>query len=273
MRSIILSLVLLAIFVTTGCDETDPLVEDEDFILAVMVLDGGGQPLSGMSVGRRIELEGFDLFGAGPAALPLDSDTLMCSYPNPFNGVTSVRFLTVDTREAKLDVIDWRGQEVVTLVHGRLPGGLYSIEWDQKDEAGDRVINGVYSFRLSLSDTLDPHVYEFTDSIDCTVVDFTDPNNREIGVTDQTGFFSTRDLDLFPSLQGHGSQTAYNPIAEPIADFSISDTVTIAVSTPQPAEGGWIYHMSRRAVLVDGPNYLEFLFVPDDSTGVFMESR
>jgi hypothetical protein len=85
-------------------------------------------------------------------------------------------------------------------------------------------------------------------------------------------FFSIRDLDLFPSLQGHDPQMAYDAFADELGTFSFSDTVTIRVSTPPPAEGGYIYHMSRDIVLVDGPNYLEFYFVPDDSTGVFITS-
>ncbi len=268
-------LIVLVSAVLTGCDDTTSPDKDEDFILAVMVLDPVGQPLEGMSVGRQIDLEGFDLpwsRQAGPGALLPDSDTLMFSYPNPFNGVAAVRFFTVDTREAQLYVIDWRGREVKTLLQGRLMGGLYSIEWDQRDGAGDRVINGVYRFCLALADTLDPHEYDFADSIECTVIDFLDPNRTEIDVTDHTGFFSTRDLDLFPSLQGHGIQTIYNEVAEPTGDFSVSDTLTIMVSTPPPAEGGRIYHMRRRVVLVDGPNYLEFHFVPNDSSGVFINS-
>ena len=259
-----------------ACDETDPLEKDEDFILAVMVLDEGSQPIAGMSVGREIELEGFDIFRTGGSfrdLLPAESDTLMFSYPNPFSGVTTVRFLAVGTREAKLDVRDWRGQELRTLLHGRIREGMYSIEWDQMDGAGGRVISGIYSIRLSLADTLDPHVYEFADSIECTVIDFLDPNWREMGRTDPTGFFSMRDLGLFPSLQGHGPQTIYDPMGDPQGSFSVSDTVTITVSTPPPDVGGWIYHMSRRVVLADGPNYLEFHFVPDDSTGVFFPAR
>jgi hypothetical protein len=263
MRVRIFLLVIALAVMSAGCDETDPLEPDEDFILSVMVLDPGGRPLSGMSVGRIIDLEGFDLLGSSMA------DSLMYSYPNPFSGVTTLKYSADDTREVRLSVIDWRGREVRTLQHGRISGGLYSISWDQRDASDVRVTNGVYRFCLSLADTLDPHVYEFADSTDCMVIDPTDPNNREIGLTNSTGFFSTRDLDLFPPLQGHGTQTAYNEMADPAGDFSISDTLTVIVSTPAPAEGGWVYHMSRRVVLVDGPNYLEFYFVPDDSSGVF----
>ena len=267
--------VTVMLLVTLGaCDETDPLVPDEEFILAVMVYDAGGRPLEGMSVGRGIELEGFDIYGSprDRVALIESPDSLLFSYPNPFSGVNTTLYIADDVREVTLRVRDWRGREVRTLQQGRITGGSYSIDWDQLDEGGIRVISGVYTICLSLADTLSPHGYEFADSLECTVIDWLDPNWREMGVTDQTGFFSTRDLDFFPSLQGHGLQTTYNEAGDPLGSFSIGDTVTVTVSTPPPPEGGWIYHMSRRAVLVDGPNYLEFRFVPDDSTGVFVKS-
>jgi hypothetical protein len=260
---------MIAAAALCGCDETDPLAQDEEFILAVMVLDAEGRPLEGMSVGREIELEGFDVFGGSMRAREetrTDADSMMFSYPNPFDGVATVRFTAAGAREAALRVTDWRGREIDRILEGRLNGGQYSVSWDQRDSQGLRVIEGVYRFVLSMTDTLEQHLYSFSDSIECTVVDFLDPYRAAFGVTDITGFLSTRDLDLFPSLQGHAPQTIYDPLGDPGGRFSISDTVTIRVSTPAPAGGGWIYHMSRRVILSDGPNYLEFHFLPDDST-------
>ena len=264
--------VLAAVLLFPSCsDDTYWPDVEEEFILTVMVYDTEGRTLEGMSVGRGIELEGFDIYGSPvkTAAHTTEPDSLLFSYPNPFDGVNTVRYFAEDAREVRLSVKDWRGREVRTLQQGRIMGGSWNIQWDQNDDGGIRVISGVYTICLSLADTLDPHLYEFSDSVDCTVIDWLDPNWEKIGVTDRTGYFSTQDLDLFPSLQGHGLQTAYSPGADPVGSFSISDTVTVTVSTLPPPEGGWIYRMSRRVVLVDGPNYLEFHFVPDDSTGVF----
>ncbi len=272
MRSMILLIVLMLIFMTAGCDETDPLVEDEDFILAVMVLDEGGQPKAGMSVARLNSLDGITP-GFSNQVPAVAADDLGISYPNPFYGVTSIEYSTSETRNVLLEVFDWRDNHVRTVLDGRMQAGSYTANWDGMDTGGEGVVNGVYSFRLTITDTLDVPEYSWNGSIDCTVFDLRDTGRYWIGSTDATGFFSTRDLDLFPSLQGHGSQDAYNEVKDFLGNFSFSDTVTIKVSTPPPAEGGWIYHMSRRAVLVDGPNYLEFYFVPDDSTGVLAEGR
>jgi len=270
MRIRILFLVMLIATVLTGCDDTTVPEEDEDFILAVMVLDTGGQPKAGMSVARLNDLEGAVPATLNPA-LPAAPDTLKASYPNPFFGSTTVEYSTEDVREVMLEVLDWRDRHVRTVVNGRVPAGFHTAIWDGLSSMGVRAINGVYTLRLTLTDTLDVPEYSWEGHALSTVFDLWDPYRRDgMGSTDATGFFSTRNLDYFPSLHGHGDQDAYNEVGDHIGTFSFSDTVTIMVSTPPPAEGGYIYHMSRRVVLVDGPNYLEFHFVPDDSSGIFV---
>jgi len=252
-----------------GCDDSTSPEKDEDFILAVMVLDAGGQPKAGMSVARLNSLEGITP-ASSKAAFADDSDTLGISYPNPFFGVTTIEYSTSDTRVVLLEVFDWRERQVRTIVNGRMPAGFFSAEWDGMSSMGIQVMNGVYTLRLTLTDTLDVPGYSWEGHTLSTLFDLRDTYRHEgMGLTDATGFFSTRNPDYFPSLQDHGDQDAYNEVKDYLGTFSFSDTVTIRVSTPAPAEGGWIYHMSREIALVDGPNYLEFYFVPDDSTAVF----
>jgi hypothetical protein len=270
MRSLILPLALLLIFVTAGCDETDPLVEDEDFILAVMVLDDGGQPKAGMSVARLNRLEGITPVLSEPvfAAAP---DAIGNSYPNPFYGSTTIEYSTSDTRVVLLEVFDWRERKVSTVLNGVARAGDYTAIWNGRSSTGIQAMNGVYTMKLTLTDTLDAPEYSWEGHTLSTLFDLTETYRHEgMGSTDATGFFSTQDLDYFPSLQGHGALDAYDAVGDHAGTFSFSDTLTIRVSTPPPAEGGWIYHMSRRVVLVNGPNYIEFYFVPDDSMGVFI---
>ena len=270
-------LIVLASVVLIGCDDTTYPEKDEDFILAVMVLDTGRDPLKGMSVSRQSHLEGTipDLSSAATVSLvqipsaPLAPDSLHKAYPNPFNGVIVIRYTTFDVREARLEVEDWRGRHVRTVIDGVVPEGAHEVQWDQRDESGEKVVTGVYALKLTLTDTLDPHLFTYSGELKCTNYDDFSLNGTSMGETDATGFFSTRDLDFFPSLQGHEQQGGYDYMGDWNGVFSFSDTVSISVSTQPPAEGGYIYHMSRDIVLVDGPNYLEFYFVPDDSTGVF----
>ncbi len=57
MRIRIFLLIMLIAIILTGCDDTTTPEKDEDFILAVMVLDTGGQPKAGMTVGRLNSLD------------------------------------------------------------------------------------------------------------------------------------------------------------------------------------------------------------------------
>ncbi len=269
MRGLLLVMLMLSVLIS--CDDTTSLEKDEDFILAMIVLDTGGQPKAGMTVARLNSLE-WVIPVMSNRAFPADTDTLVFSYPNSFFGNTTINYSTEDVRAALLEAFDWRGRHVRTIVNGRVPAGFHTAIWDGMDSGGGPVVNGVYSLRLTLTDTLDVPEYEWAGLAGCTVFDLGDTYRHQIGTTDATGFFSIRDLDLFPSLQGHDPQMAYDAHAVELGTFSFSDTVTIRVSTPPPAEGGYIYHMSREIVLVDGPNYLEFYFVPDDSTGVFITS-
>ena len=269
MKTGFLLLIMLIAALLAGCDDTDPLVPDEEFILSIMVLDTDGQPEAGMTVARLNSLEGIVPSLAGRVA-PEAADTISSSYPNPWYGSVTIDYSTTDIRKVLLEVTDWLGRPVMTPFEGLVPAGYHSLTWWD----GIPTINGVYTFSLTLTDTLDVPEYSWVGQIKSTMFDLMEIYRHEgIGTTDATGFFSTRDLDYFPSLQGHGIQDQYNEGRELIRTFSFSDTVTIRVSTPPPPAGGWIYHMSRDIVLVDGPNYLEFGFVPDDSTGVFVEGR
>lgn len=276
----LLAILFLAV-VIVGCSDSAGPEKDEDFILAVMVLDTGGQPLEGMAVWKQTHLEGTipDLPAAEavyPVPLPsapLEPDSLHKAYPNPFNGVINIRYNTSDVREARLDVEDWRGRHVKTVIDGVVPEGAHEVEWNQRDESGEKVITGVYTLKLTLSDTLDSNLFTYSGELKCTNYDDFFLNSTSMGETDPTGFFSTRDLDFFPSLQGHEQQAGYDHMGDWVGIFGFSETVTIRVSMPLSSGDEWIYHMSRDIVLVDGPNYLEFAFVPDDSTSIVKAAR
>jgi flagellar hook assembly protein FlgD len=45
------------------------------------------------------------------------------------------------------------GQKVRTLTSGSTPAGVYSLEWDGRDEMGQSVSTGVYLYTLSNGST------------------------------------------------------------------------------------------------------------------------
>ena len=45
------------------------------------------------------------------------------------------------------------GQQINNLVSEKQPAGYYEVEWDGKDDFGDRVTSGVYVYRLKTGNT------------------------------------------------------------------------------------------------------------------------
>jgi hypothetical protein len=68
--------------------------------------------------------------------------------PNPFTGVTMLRFGLPKDSQVRLDVFDVRGRLVKTLVNQRLPASRYNIGWDGRNSSGDRVASGVYYYTI-----------------------------------------------------------------------------------------------------------------------------
>ncbi len=68
------------------------------------------------------------------------------NYPNPFNPTTNIRFDLNGLGHVSLKVYNLLGQEVATLVDGRLQAGTYEVPFDAAELA-----SGVYFYKLSSS--------------------------------------------------------------------------------------------------------------------------
>jgi hypothetical protein len=85
---------------------------------------------------------------AGPAPVSL---ALAQNTPNPFRGVTSLRFAVPSEGPVSLAVYNIAGRKVADLVNKPLDAGAYTVSWDGLDRSGSRVASGVYLYRLSAS--------------------------------------------------------------------------------------------------------------------------
>lgn len=65
------------------------------------------------------------------------------NYPNPFNPSTTIQFLLPRAAHVALKVFNIVGEEITTLVSGKLGAGTYTTRWDA---AG--VASGVYFYRI-----------------------------------------------------------------------------------------------------------------------------
>ncbi len=75
---------------------------------------------------------------------------LLQNYPNPFRSETFIQFQVPSQHNGriKLSVYNVLGQEVRVLTDHSFAGGTYRTAWDGRDVAGQKVVNGIYFYKL-----------------------------------------------------------------------------------------------------------------------------
>lgn len=68
--------------------------------------------------------------------------------PSPFNPSTSITYLLSQPQDVQLDVYDLAGRFVRSLVNEQVAAGEYRVQWNGRDDSGNRVASGVYLYRL-----------------------------------------------------------------------------------------------------------------------------
>jgi hypothetical protein len=94
---------------------------------------------------RGEALEGLEL-GAPLVA------TLLQNTPNPFNPDTVFRFGLPQASQVRLEIYDFAGRHVRTLLDGPVSVGWQAVAWDGRGDRGERVASGVYFCRLEVGD-------------------------------------------------------------------------------------------------------------------------
>jgi len=84
-------------------------------------------------------------------ALPL-SYALEQNYPNPFNPETRIYFEIPEHQHVKLVIYNLRGQQVRTLVDEQFAPGRHIVNWDGRDNNGNRMPSGMYVYRMKAGD-------------------------------------------------------------------------------------------------------------------------
>jgi photosystem II stability/assembly factor-like uncharacterized protein len=97
-------------------------------------------------------------YGRRDIALPAQS-SLLPNYPNPFNPATTIPFAIgleqgSEQVAVQLDIFNLLGQQLRTLVNGRMPVGSHNIEWDGRNQQGHDVASGIYIYRLQVGSYL-----------------------------------------------------------------------------------------------------------------------
>jgi flagellar hook assembly protein FlgD len=80
--------------------------------------------------------------------------TLSQNYPNPFNATTEINFSLARAGDVRLTIYNLLGQEVKTLVNGRISAGEHRVTWDGSDNNGSICATGLYLYRLETSESI-----------------------------------------------------------------------------------------------------------------------
>ncbi|MBS1270931.1 MAG: hypothetical protein MAGBODY4_00059 [Candidatus Marinimicrobia bacterium] len=94
-----------------------------------------------------------------PVNMLPDEYTLAQNYPNPFNPTTMIEYALPDVannhngiQTVRLDIYNILGQRVRTLVNTAQKPGMYSVQWDGRNETGAQLASGIYFYRLQAGD-------------------------------------------------------------------------------------------------------------------------
>ncbi len=83
-----------------------------------------------------------------PTLIPMEF-SLSQNYPNPFNPTTQIRFSIPVTSAVELKIFDILGREVATLLKGEHNPGVYTVEWNGRNNYGAPVSSGIYIYRIT----------------------------------------------------------------------------------------------------------------------------
>lgn len=79
------------------------------------------------------------------------TETSLTVFPNPFSLSTRITYSTAEAGMVLLEIYDVRGELVRTLVNEKQDAGSHSAEWNELNNAGNRVASGVYFCRIRTS--------------------------------------------------------------------------------------------------------------------------
>ncbi len=250
MRSWAVFLFLSATSMFLSCSDDPTSTEgggDDEFLFQVSVQDSSGIPMPDVrvSVWTKIpdwvgEITGVTSWGRGhvqSAQQPPPLETqLMHNNPNPYNGVTQVRFTIAEEADVQLLVSDLEGAIVDTLVNATMPAGHQSITmgapatapgapWEPTGLGGSALHKLSFSVRQPETGTL-----LYADSL-YTVFWNRDPEKAAVGHTDPTGVFQTTNRLLFPSTYDYPQLAAVNEEGVDLGLFRFADSIAIAVTS------------------------------------------
>ena len=78
----------------------------------------------------------------------IDNPIKMSAYPNPFSGSVTISCQIEKSENIEIIIYNSLGQPIKELVNEKRNAGQYSIQWDGVNDAGIKVQNGLYFYRV-----------------------------------------------------------------------------------------------------------------------------
>ena len=80
--------------------------------------------------------------------------TLSQNYPNPFAQQTKIDYSIHKDENVQLIIYNMKGRLIETLVDKKLQKGNYSVIWNGKNDLNDKVVPGIYYYKLKTTNNL-----------------------------------------------------------------------------------------------------------------------
>ncbi|PIW69088.1 MAG: hypothetical protein COW08_09025 [Ignavibacteriales bacterium CG12_big_fil_rev_8_21_14_0_65_30_8] len=144
-------------YFTSDSTDTTGLDRNIDYLAKGfgLIYRGGGDLvgniyLTGAVIDRILYGDTTDIITSiiDPSPILPNKFKLFQNYPNPFNPTTSIKFILSELSDVSLKVYNILGKEVKVLLIEELPRGIYSIQWNGKDNDGNILSNGTYLIRM-----------------------------------------------------------------------------------------------------------------------------
>jgi len=205
-------------------------------LVRVRVVDTAGLPVAGLNIGS--------INHSYITPLTKNAD-------NPQAEVT-ISFSIPNAADVLLDIYDYYGNHIITLVDQHMSAGVHTVTWDGKDGNGDEMVSGYYRYHL---------IAGASEGDKWLVLEKgPDPAQTVIGQTDDRGVYVTTDTLLFPCLLGNPPEiAATDELGQPIGYFHYADTVTITLSDPG-LPGQFLYFEDA---LEPSSNFIDLVWDPE----------
>jgi hypothetical protein len=81
-----------------------------------------------------------------------ESTLLYPNFPNPFNGITHIKYFLKKPGHVKLQIVNRMGRIVKILTDDRQNAGTHNLTWDGSDTMGFKSASGLYLLALRTND-------------------------------------------------------------------------------------------------------------------------